>query len=159
MFEQEIEKIEDFCRDLDDKQCKKLKIKQLGNLLCVLSDKGLMDGSQKAESVRRQIQDVYQDLFVIVDHNDMERKRVRAYNKAYNKLVEKVKEAFDLEPLGSIQSKYMAMGIAIGTGLGSALMTVIGPAFISIGTALGVAIGLSIGSQKEKAAKEAGKLY
>lgn len=159
MFNDMIQQLRDYCKDLEEKQCKKLNVEQLGNMLCVLSDKGLIDGSQRAEKVQAMIEVVYQELMKAVDVYTLDRKQVKTYNKMYAKLVAEVKDVYGLEARGSIQSRYMAMGIAIGTGIGSALMTVINPASLSIGIALGVAVGLSIGSRKEKEAKDAGKLY
>ncbi len=154
-----IERIRDYCRDLDEKQCKKLNIEQFGNMLCILSDKGLIDHTQRAQKVQGMIEIVYHELTETVDTYVLDRRAVRAYNKMYTKLVAEVKDVFDLEPIGSIQSRYMAIGIAIGTGVGSAIMAATNPAFMSIGITFGVAIGLTIGAKKESEAKEAGKLY
>lgn len=84
---------------------------------------------------------------------------MKAYKKSYAKLIVKVKEVFNLEPAGSIATQYMGIGIALGTSIGVALMAATNPAFMSIGTGLGVAIGAAIGAQKEKEAKEEGRLF
>ncbi len=159
MFEDMIQNISNYCRDLEEKQCKKMNIEQFGNMLCTLSDKGMIDDTQRAQKVQGMIDSVYHELRSTIDVYVLDRKQVKAYNKLYTKLVAEVKDVFDLEPIGSIQSRYMAIGIAIGTGVGSAIMAVTNPAFMSVGLAIGVAIGAGTGGKKEKEAKEAGKLY
>jgi len=159
MFEKMIVDVRGFARDLDDKQIKKLNIEQFRNLLAALTDKKLIDETEAAKSVQLLVEEVYDDLSGLLRSRDMDKVAFKAYKKLYAKLKLKVKEAFNLEPIGSIQSQYMAIGIAIGTSIGVAISAATNPGMMSIGIAVGVAIGAAIGRQKEKEAKEEGRLF
>ncbi len=67
MFDDMIERIRDYCGDLDEKQCKKLNIEEFGNMLCILSDKGLIDDTQRAQKVQGMIEIVYHELTETID--------------------------------------------------------------------------------------------
>lgn len=158
MFDEKIEKIKEYNEELDVKLSSRLSIEQLGNLLCVLSDKGLIDGSEPSEKVLAKIEEVYTELTAMLEGEEISRAERRLYNKAYNALLAEVKTAFDLEPAGSIQGRMLAVGIAIGTGIGTA-MSVANPAMMTIGIGVGVAIGAVLGKKKEAEAKASGKLF
>lgn len=158
MFEDLIGDIKDICLTKDQKICNRLSVEQFGNMMCVMSDKGIVDASDTSIGIKKMIIETHQQLMQLFELGDFSRKIIRNYQKKYNLLLVAVKNAYDLEPVGSIQNRLMAVGLAIGVGVGSALSTVI-PAMISIGIALGLVMGISIGKKKEKEAEEAGKLF
>jgi hypothetical protein len=81
-----------------------------------------------------------------------------AYKKQFNKVKKAVRTEYGYIPKGTLVSEYMALGIAIGIGFGSAFIA-INPAFMFIGLPIGVALGLSIGQNKEKETDSENKLY
>ncbi|HPD99594.1 MAG TPA: hypothetical protein PLB83_00025 [Bacillota bacterium] len=82
----------------------------------------------------------------------------KAYKKQFNKLKKAVRTEYGYIPKGTLVGEYMALGIAIGIGFGSAFIA-INPALMIIGLPIGVALGLSIGQNKEKEADSENKLY
>lgn len=159
MVEDKITKLRDMKLDLDSKQIKKLSIEELKNLLAKLIDKQLIDGSETAKDVEILINQVFDDLDDVIKSRVLNKVELKAYKKSYSTLVAKVKDVYNLVATGSLQSEYMGIGIALGTGIGVALMAATNPAFMSIGTGIGIAIGAGIGAQKEKEAKAEGRLY
>ncbi len=159
MFEDKIVKLRDFTSDLDDRQAKKLNVEQFSNLLIALTDKKLIDETEAAKNILFMIEDVFDQLSALLRGHDIDRAASKAYKKSYASLIAKVKEVFNLEPIGSVQSHYIGIGVALGTSLGTAIMVATSAAMMSIGIALGVAIGAAIGGQKEKEAKEEGRLF
>lgn len=159
MLEDKIVKLRDMNLDLDPKQAKKLNIEQFTNLLAKLIDQQLIDGSETAKGVEMLIDQVFDGLSDVVKSRVLDKAALKAYRKSYNALIAKVKEVYNLVATGSLQSEYTGIGIAIGTGIGVALMAATNPAFMSIGTGIGIAIGAGIGAQKEKEAKADGRLF
>lgn len=159
MFVEKIRQMRDYCQNLDEHKCKKLRVNQFGNMLCVIMDKGLLDSSAETEKVVAAIEAAYDLLQLIVDLDDDSKHHYRQYNRKYNKALETVRKYYHLEPVGSIQGRCMASGIAIGTAVGTVLMTVISPAMMSIGIGAGIAIGVATGQQKEREAQEQGRLF
>lgn len=159
MFEEMIVNLRDLTRDIDTKQNKKLNIDQFTGLLVVLTDKKLIDGTEAAKGIQIQIEENYKALNNLLRTHELDKVALKAYKKSYANLIVKVKEVFNLEPIGNIQGQYMGIGVAIGTSIGVALMASISPAFMSIGTGIGIAIGAAFGSMKEKEAKEEGRLF
>jgi len=158
MFDTFIDDVKGICETVDSKICARLSVEQFGNLMCILSDKGLIDGSETSKEVKEMIVNSHRQLMALFEAKDFSRKTIRSYQKDNNRLLLAIKKAYDLEPVGSIQNHFMAIGVALGTGIGASLSAV-NPAMISIGIGLGIVTGMSIGKKKEKEAKEAGKLF
>ena len=70
-----------------------------------------------------------------------------------------VREKYGLVEKGYSVGSYLAMGIAIGCGLGVALMSAGNTAYWAIGTGTGIALGAALGSSKEEQYKKDGKRY
>jgi len=159
MIADRVEALEEMLKDMAPKKAKKLNIEQFRNLIKALSEKDLIDDSDDGKEIEAAISETHRLLSEISEDTYGDRTKVKVYKKAYNKLIVRVKEVFDLQPEGSIQSMYIGIGIALGTGVGSAIMAATNPAFMSIGISMGIVFGVSIGNQKEKEAKLAGKLF
>lgn len=82
----------------------------------------------------------------------------KVYFSKFNELGALVKTKYGFVAKGTTQSTYLAMGVAIGTGLGAAFMGS-NPAFMGIGIPIGVAIGVALGTSKEKALEKEDKIY
>ena len=154
-----IHKLEDAKMELEPKKIKKLHVQQFINLLSVLSDRDLLDGSSLSKEMEASLLDIHQQFIGICEDIYGDRSKVKVLRKAYNELLAKVRKSYDLQPEGSIQATYTGVGIALGSGVGTALMATAGPAFMSIGISLGLVFGVAVGSQKEKEAKLAGRLF
>jgi hypothetical protein len=159
MFEDKIQQLRNHRCSIDAKMCKKLGIEQFGNLLSTLSDQGLMENGEVAKDLQMMIEGVYRELRTLLQERDFNKKAVKGYKKSYAVLIARVKVVFDLEPIGSIQSRYVALGMVFGSSIGSVLLALGNSTMMSLGISLGLVFGAGIGSQKEKEAKEAGKLF
>lgn len=80
--------------------------------------------------------------------------------KFYNLLVRKIMNEYGLVSPTYHQTQWMALGMTIfGLPLGVAFAMAIGNmAFLGIGLPLGIPIGMAIGQQKDKKAKEEGRV-
>jgi hypothetical protein len=159
MFEEMIQQLRSHRRSIDAKIYKKLSVEQFVNLLSALSDQGLMDQGEVSKGIQMMIEGVYRELRMIFQGRDFSRKTTKSYKKSYAALIARVKAVFDLEPVGSIQSRYTALGMVFGSIFGSVLLARGNPTMMSLGISLGLVFGAGIGSQKEKEAKEVGKLF
>ena len=159
MFEGMIQQLRNHSRSIDAKMYKKLGVEQFENLLSTLSDQGLIDKGEVAKGVQMMIEGVYRELGTLLQEREFNRKAIKLYKKSYAALVARVKVVFDLEPIGSIQSRYVALGMVFGSSIGSVLLALGNSTMMSLGLTLGLVFGAGIGSQKEKEAKEEGKLF
>lgn len=78
----------------------------------------------------------------------------------YLRMVDAVRKQFDLTTPNYFQSRWTALGILVfGIPLGLVFsMSIDNYAFLGMGIPVGLAIGIAIGADKDKKAKEAGKL-
>ncbi len=155
---EKIAKLEIIISDKDPKEVKRLVLNQFTNMLRRLSAEDIVEAASNNEDTQTFIRNAFDAVEELYNTNDTSRAGRKAYLKHYRNLQNHVKQVYDFDPVGSIQSTYMALGMAIGAGVGTALSTTM-PAFLSIGIGAGMAIGIAIGNSKEKAAKEAGKIY
>lgn len=82
----------------------------------------------------------------------------KKYMKDYQSLTSIVASRFGYKEKNSVQSHYMAMGIAFGSLMGITLMNLFNFS-LAIGVALGMTIGNGIGQQKEKELEKLEKLF
>ncbi|BES63723.1 hypothetical protein SANA_01620 [Gottschalkiaceae bacterium SANA] len=159
MFEDKIQQLRNHRRNIDAKLCKKLGIEQFENLLSTLSDQGLIDNGEVSKGLQMMIEGLYRELRTLHQEHDFNKKAMKSYKKSYAALLARVRELYALEPSGSIQSRYTALGMVFGSSIGSLLLAFGNATMMSLGISLGLVFGAGIGSQKEKEAKEAGKVF
>lgn len=147
--------LNDFKRELElvsngftDKEVKKMRIKSLLNL----SEKLLNYEDGDIEPMMYKIKDMINDY---TRDDDFDFKH---YKKAVTEVKQRVQSKFDLRERGTVSSQYVGIGIALGTGIGVAFIS-INPAMMSIFSALGIVFGSSIGRQKESEYDKNNKLY
>ena len=133
-------------RDYSDKQLKKLRICSLLRL----ADKLQTYNDNEIESMMIEVKDLLSRSEDMLDY--------KSYKNKICEIKKLVTSKFDLQERGSVSSQYVGIGIAIGTGVGVAFMS-INAAMMSVFTALGIVFGTSIGNQKEKALDKEGKIY
>jgi hypothetical protein len=96
---------------------------------------------------------------IVSDLSDIQDKEsAKLYKKRFCAFKQKLEKDYNFHEKGALQSKYLGVGIAIGSGIGVALIAS-NPAFYSIGIGCGLAIGAGIGNQKEKEAAAEGRIY
>jgi hypothetical protein len=86
------------------------------------------------------------------------RQERRNYTKQRRDLERHVKTTYGYVPSGSVRGEYMALGIAFGLMIGTALVA-INPTFLAIGLPIGLAVGLSLGAKKEEQLEQEDRLY
>ncbi len=136
---------------IGDKAALKRRIPVLVRLIDALVVKGIED-----DLVDRMLAEASTALKGILAGDKSKRK---AYRAICNNITSHVRLKYGLVEKGYYVTSYLAMGIAIGSGLGVALMAAGNTAYLAIGTGIGIALGAALGSAKEEQLKKDGKLF
>lgn len=158
MYKDIIGHLRDYCQSLDPKTCHQLHVTEFGNMLLVIEDKGLLDGYENRQSLFEEVTSVYEALDQCLSQKPSVRIK-KSYLRKYNHLIVRVKKDFGIAPYGNIEKESLGLGMALGSGVGVALMAATGPVMLSIGICIGITVGLVSGKKREKAADEEGKLF
>ncbi len=85
--------------------------------------------------------------------------QLRTLKKIKNDLIHLLEQDFQLVGKGHYQSKWMAFGIMFGITLGPIFSAALNNyAFVGIGLPIGMAVGIALGAEKDKKAKEEGRV-
>lgn len=128
----------------DEKQLKKYQIQTLLNISAKLVDKENEDIESMMISLKNMLKNISDDAPL----------DFKIYKRLFAKLKDEIKNIYNYYEKGDIQSNYMGLGIAFGSGL-----SIIFQAFLGVGMSLGLVIGAGIGKQKESVALKDGRIY
>lgn len=145
MLDNYSKEVESICRDYNDKELKKLRV-------CSL--KRLADKLQTYEDT--EIEHLMEEVKSLLSSDPLA--NLKVYRRKVTEVKTLVTKKLDLQERGSVSSQYVGIGIALGTGIGVAFIS-INTAMMSVFTGLGIVFGSSLGNQKEKALEKEGKIY
>ena len=145
---------------LTKKQQRKAKMDVMVRLITRLKEDVALSAKIEQESPQffDDLNACYEFLTVNIPQRNIHPGDEKVYNNHFKSITDVLSKKFDLYPKGTYVGQYLAIGIALGAGVGM-LFASSNASLYSIAASLGLVFGIAIGNSVESSKEKAGKIY